>query len=198
MLVLQKNLENLPVMSLQNGAKLGNVGEAIIDPRKLQITAYWVTGPRILHQSVLHVADIREHGPLGFIVDNADSIMEFDDHLVRLKEVVNLRFTLLGKTVIDERKHKLGKVVDYALETGSYLVQKIYVAQSIMKNITSSNLIISRTQIVEINDQFVVVRSGSVQEPVGLMQALNPFRKAQGSLAPSPESTSTHHVSKRR
>lgn len=183
-------------MSLQNGGKLGLAQNPIVDPRKLQIVAYFANGPRIHAQSVVHTADIREYGPLGFIVDTADAIMEVDEHLVRLQEVINFHFELIGKTVIDERKHKLGKVVDYAVDIKSFYIQKIHVGQSMMKNLTSSNLIINRTQIVELNDNFIVVKSGAVHDQVGLMQALNPFRKAAGSLAPSPEPTNNQFQSK--
>jgi len=188
MLVLQKNLQNVPIMSLQNGSKLGLAQDPIIDPRKLKIVAYHASGPRIHGASVLHTSDIREYGPMGFIVNNADSVMELDDTLVRLQEVIDFNFSLLGKTVVTQNKKKLGKVVDYAVDTESFFIQKIHVAQSVMKNFTSSNLIIARTQIVELNDKFIVVKSGSVQDSVGLAQVLNPFRKASQSLSPSPES----------
>lgn len=192
MLVLQKNLQNVPIMSLQNGSKLGLAQDPIIDPRKLQIVAYHAGGPRIHGSSVLHTSDIREYGPMGFIVNNADSVMELDDTLVRLQEVINFNFALLGKAVVDEHKKKLGKVVDYAVDMESFFIQKIHVAQSVMKNLTSSNLIISRTQIVELNDKFIVVKSGAVHDSVGLTQILNPFRKASQSLSPSPEPQQLH------
>jgi uncharacterized protein YrrD len=189
MLLLQKNLENIPIMSLQNGRKLGLAQNPIIDPRKLQIVAYHANGPHIHKASVLHTADIREYGPLGFIVDSADSIMELDEDLIRLNEIIGFNFSLLGKQVVDENKSKLGKVIDYAVDIESFFIQKIHVAQSLVKNLTSSNLIIGRTQIVELNDKFIVVRSGSVHDQAGLMQALNPFRKAQSPLAPEPNTS---------
>lgn len=192
MLILHKNIQNVPIMSLQNGSKLGLAQNPIIDPRKLQIIAYFASGPRIHAESVVHTADIREYGPLGFIVDNTDAIMELGEDLVRLHEVINFHFDLIGKQVIDENKRKLGKVVDYAVDIESFLIQKIHVGQSMMKNLTSSNLIIGRAQIVELNDKTIVVRSGANKDQVGLAQALNPFRKTQGSsLTPSPEPTST-------
>lgn len=164
-------------MSLQNGGKLGLAQQPIIDPRKLQIIAYYASGPRIHNTSVLHTADIREFGPLGFIVNGADSIMELDDNLVRLKQVIDIRFSLLGKMVIDEKKHRLGKVVEFAIETEGFFIQKIHVGQSVFKNLTSSNLIIHRSQIVELTDHHIVVKSGAVKDSVGLVQAMNPFRR---------------------
>ncbi len=184
MLLLNTQLINTPVMSLQSGTSLGSVSEPIIDPRKLQVVALRVTGPRILEPSVLHTSDIRELGPLGFIVDGADSIMTLDEDLVRLQEVISLNFSLIGKLVVDDTKKRLGKVVEYTLESEGFTIQKIHVGQSVLKNITNSNLIIHRTQIVEITDREIIVRSATVQDRVGLGQALNPFRKSPSSLAP--------------
>ena len=177
MLVLNTQLENIPVMSLQSGTSLGTTTTPIIDPRKLQIVAYNVVGARIQVPSVLHTVDIREIGPLGYIVDSANSVMELDEDLVRLQEVVKLNFNLIGKQVIDDTKKKLGKVVDYTVESDSFLIQKLHLSQSVLKNIKNSSLIINRSQIVEITDREIIVRSATIQERVGLTQVLNPFRK---------------------
>jgi hypothetical protein len=54
-----------------------------------------------------------------------------------------------------------------------------------MKNLKSANLLIHRSQVVEVTDTKIIVRSGSVKEQVGLAQVLNPFRKnAQAQLTP--------------
>lgn len=189
-LLLGSQLTNTPVMSLQSGSALGAVGEPIIDPRKLQVVAYYVLGPRISETSIVHTSDIREYGPLGFIVDGADSVMALDEDLVRLQEVIKFKFSLLGKSVVDDTKKKLGKVADYALESDSYNIQKIHVNQSVIKNFSNANLIIHRSQIIEVTDSTILVRSATIPDQVGLAQAINPFRKTP-HLA--PDSTSVEH-----
>ena len=183
MLVLNTQLQNIPIMSLQSGGSLGMAAEPIIDPRKLQIVAYHVTGPRIQEPSILYTSDIREIGPLGLIVDHADRVMTLDEDLVRLQEVISLNFTLIGKTVFDDQKKRLGKVIEYTVESETFLIQKLHLGQSLLKNIKSSGLLIHRSQIVEVTDKKIIVRSATVQEQVSLMQAVNPFRKSQ-ALAP--------------
>ncbi len=182
MLVLSPQLERASIMSLQSGTSLGVVADPIIDPRKLQVVAYYVTGPRVDNKSVLHSIDIREIGPLGLIVDSADSIMALDQDLVRLQEIIQLNFKLIGKPVYDDQKNRLGKINEYTLETDGFYIQKLHISQSVLKNIKSSNLIIHRSQIIEVTDQKIVVRSATVQEHVGLAQVLNPFRKNSQAL----------------
>lgn len=181
---MHKSFEGMPIMSLQSGGKLGELATPIIDPRKLQIVAYYAEGPRIHEVSVLHTSDIREVGPLGIIVNDADEIMVADDGLVRLKEVLDFNFTLIGKQVVDDQKKKLGKVIDYTIETDGFTIQKLHVSQSIMKNVMTSSLIIGRAQVVQVTDKEIVVRSAAVPETTGLGQLVNPFRRSKGSLAP--------------
>lgn len=182
MLLLSTQLKNVPVMSLQTGTKLGTTQDAIIDPRKLQIVAYYVSGPRIQVTSVLHTSDIREFGPLGFIVDGTSSVMELDDDLIRLNEVIGFKFALIGKIVVNENRKRLGKVDEYTLESDGFTVQKLHVSQSMIKNIANSNLMIHRSQIVEVTDKLIVVKSASLPEAVGLAQIMNPFRKSSNPL----------------
>lgn len=182
MLMLNNSFVNMPVMSLQIGNQLGSTSDPIIDPRKLQIMAFKVAGPRIFEESVLHTSDIREVGPLGLIVNSADDIMTLDHDLVRLNEVISLNFSLVGKSVIDDSGKKLGKVSEFSVETDSFIIKKIHVSQSIMKNIGNSALIIDRSQIKEITDKSIIVRSASVKESTGLSQILNPFRRTASTL----------------
>ena len=185
MLLLDAQLINVSVMSLQSGTSLGSAAGPIIDPRKLQIIAYHVIGPRIQEPSVLYTSDIREIGPLGLIVDNADTIITLDEDLVRLQEVIRLNFSLIGKAVFDENKKRLGKISEYTLESDGFFVQKLHVSQSVVKNLRSANLLIHRSQIIEITDNKIIVRAGSVKEQVGLAQVLNPFRKnIQAQMTP--------------
>ena len=108
--------------------------------------------------------------------------MTLDQDLVRLNEVINLKFNPIGKIVIDDSGKKLGKVSEYSIETESFIIKKLHVSQSIMKNISNSALIIDRSQIKEITDKSIIVRSASVKESTGLSQILNPFRKTASSL----------------
>lgn len=190
MLLLSTQINGAPVMSLQSGTKLGVIGDPIIDPRKLQVVAYYVLGPRVSAPSVVHIDDIREYGPLGFIVDSADEVMQLDDDLVRLQEVIKFNYTLINKPVIDDLKKKLGKVSDYTLESESFLVQKLHVTQSVVKNFNSTDLIIHRSQIIEVTDSNILVRSATIPKQMGLAQALNPFRKSPGLAADSMKSDS--------
>ncbi len=181
MLILGSRLLNSPIMSLQTGSKLASTLRPIIDPSTLRIIAYEVEGPLLTEKpSFLRTADIREYGRLGMIIDGTDELIGLDD-VIKIKEIYGLNFSLIGLTVIDTHKQKLGKISDYTLDTGDFLIQQLNVRRGLLRGITDTGLLINRSQIVEVNDTAVIVRAPSVKSAEPVMQSLrtefvNPFR----------------------
>jgi uncharacterized protein YrrD len=182
MLLLGSRLLGTPVMSLQTGTRLALAKKALINPGDLKVIAYEVEGPLLSEKpSFLRTADIRELSSVGMIIDSADEFVALDD-VIKIKELHDLGFLLIGMNVVDEHRHKLGKVEDYTLETGSFVIQQMTVKRGILRGITDTGLLIHRSQITEINDQNIVVKTTAKKitlEPV--KQAIrhdyvNPFR----------------------
>jgi sporulation protein YlmC with PRC-barrel domain len=115
MLITIQNMLGAPVMSLQTGQPLATLDGVIIDPHNLKIVAFYVSGPLVeFSPAVLFSEDIREFGEMGAIVDSSDNILS-PEGMVRLGEVIDYGFTLEGIWVVDDHKHKLGKVENYTL-----------------------------------------------------------------------------------
>lgn len=170
-------------MGLQTGSELARTSKAIIDPKTLEITAYELEGPLLdQHPSLLRIADVREFSDIGLIVDSSDEFVAIDD-IIKLKEIYDLNFTPIGMTVIDEKRHKLGKVESYTIETGAFLIQQLLVKRPLLKSLNDAQLLIHRTQITEINNNEIIVHSqAEIPEPA--LEAMrhgytNPFRKSQ-------------------
>jgi sporulation protein YlmC with PRC-barrel domain len=174
------------IVSLQTGSTLGNLGDPIVDSKNLKIEAFYCNGPLIEYTpSVLYSADIREYGEMGAIVNESTDIMPLDDDLVRLHELIDRKFELLGKKVITESNHKLGKISGYIVETESYFVQKLQVRKSFLKAINETSFLIDRQLIRKITDDAIVVADADIAEkkPSTVMSSIpketidNPFRK---------------------
>lgn len=181
MLVNASQLINTPVMSLQTGAELARTKVPIIDPRTLSILAYELDGPLLdEHPSLLRIVDIREVSDIGMIIDSSDEFVGLDD-VIKLKEVYDLHFSLIGLSVVDDKKHKLGKVDGYTVEMGSFIIQQLNVRRPILKSLGDSELLIHRTQIIEINDTTIKVKSASneIKDPIkhAVRAYVNPFRQ---------------------
>ena len=193
MLIIGSSLIGSPVMSLQTGGKLAETVKAVIDPSNLRVIAYQVDGPLLSERpSFLRTNEIREYGRLGMIIDGNHELVGLND-VIRLKQIHDLHFDLIGLSVVDDHGKRLGKVEDFTLETGDFVIQQLSVKRGLLRSLTDTGLLINRSQIVEVNDTTVVVRSPSVKAADPVMQAVrgdyvNPFRTAK----PPAEAANRH------
>lgn len=164
MLLPDTRLINAPVLSLQTGGALGHITSAIIDPRQLIVAAFYCDGPHIQNTAVLHVEDIREITNMGVIVDDAETLMSPNEDLVRLQQIINFHFELMGKPVIDTTKHKLGRIQGYSVDADSFYIMKINVKQTLFKDFFGGTLLVDRTQVVEVNDHRIIVQANVGRE----------------------------------
>jgi uncharacterized protein YrrD len=193
MLIIGTRLLNTPVMSLQTGGKLAHTQKPIIDPSNLKIIAFEVDGPLLSERpALLRVADIREMGRVGMIINSNDEIIGVHD-VIKIEKLYDLGFPLIGMNVIDDRKHRLGKVEDYTVDTDSFVIQQLTVKRGFFKGLTDTGLLISRTQIIEINDNEIIVRSPTQKSVEPMMQSsrtefVNPFRNNKPVSEPETRS----------
>jgi sporulation protein YlmC with PRC-barrel domain len=164
MLQLSNSLLNQPVLSLRTGTPVATVIAAIINPDNLKVEGFYCQDNREKKQLILLCQDIRELLDKGFVIDDHDVLSE-EDELIRLKKVLDINYQLIGKHVITVNKEKVGKVADYAVEVNTMVIQKIYVAQSIMKSLTGGSLSIDRTQINEITPKRVIINELTKKAP---------------------------------
>ena len=134
----------------------------IINPNNLKIEGWYCTDHFNKSTLILLTKDIRDIVPQGLAIDDYDRLSEPED-LVRLQEILKINFELIGKHTITDQKRKLGKVSDYAADTNSFTVQKLYINQPMYKNLTGGQLSIDRSQIVEITDKHIMVRDVDVK-----------------------------------
>jgi sporulation protein YlmC with PRC-barrel domain len=156
MLQLCGYILNKPVLSIRTGGTVAWITDPIINPHKLSIEGFYVQDSMDKQPLVLLCQDIREFAPQGFIINDHDVLAQPED-LVRLKGILSLNFSLIGKPIVTTSGDKVGKVSDYAVETSSMYIQKIYAARSVWQSLASGSLSIDRSQIIEITTKHVVI-----------------------------------------
>lgn len=157
MLKLSANLlANKSVLSLRVGSPIATITAPIINPNNLKIEGFYCQDRYNKQELILLYQDIRDVLPQGYVVNDHDVLVE-PDELVRLKDVLAMNFDLIGKPIETISKEKVGKVSDYATETETMYIQKIYAAQSFLKHLTGGSLSIDRTQINEITQQKIII-----------------------------------------
>jgi sporulation protein YlmC with PRC-barrel domain len=166
MLQLSNALSNKSVMSLRTGTAVAEIIRPIINPNNLKIEGFICRDSFNKQELVLVYQDIRELLPQGFVVDDHD-VLSSPDELVRLKDLIDMNFQLIGMQVVTNGKEKLGKVADFATEVETMFIQKFYVSQSVFKTFTGGQLSVDRSQIIEITNKKVVIQDPLRGTPAG-------------------------------
>ncbi len=161
MLKLSGTLTNTPVMSLRTGGPVGSTLSPIINPNNLKIEGFYCSDRFSKDRLILLSQEIRDIIPDGIVVNDHEAMSDPND-LVRFKKILELDFELIGKKVYTTQKKNLGKITDYAVDSSSMYIQKMYVTQSLVKNLKGGQRSIDRSQIVEITDQKIVVSEPTI------------------------------------
>lgn len=158
MLQLSGALLGQSVISLRTGAPVAFTTTAIINPNNLKIEGFYCQDKFQKQAVVLLTQDIREQNNHGYFI-NDQEVLSDPSELIRLQKVLNLGFELVGKPVVTANKKRLGKVSDFAADSASYYIQKLYVGQSLIKSFSGGQLSVDRNQIIEITNKRITVQN---------------------------------------
>ena len=157
MLALSGTILDQPVMSLRTGGTIAKIEAPVINPNSLKIEGFYCSDFANKRTAILLTQDIRDIIRQGYVVDDAE-VLTGSEELVRLKKILDINFQLEGKLVITADKQKVGKITDWAAETTTFYIQKLYVGRTILKSFSQGQLSIDRNQIVEITNKKIVIQ----------------------------------------
>jgi sporulation protein YlmC with PRC-barrel domain len=157
MLQLSKSLLNQPVMSLRIGSQVATALAPIINPNNLKIEGWYCQDRFSKDTLILLSQDVRDIIVQGIVVNDHENLSHPED-LIRLKDILDLQFELLSKPTFTDKGKRLGKVTDYAVESETLYIQKLYLSQPIIKSISGGTLSVDRNQIIEITDRKIVIQ----------------------------------------
>jgi uncharacterized protein YrrD len=163
MLILSQDYYDRPVLSLRTGGEIGVALAPIVNPNTLKVEGWYASSRLEKEEYILPMPEIRDVIQKGLVVDDHSALTPTED-MVRLKDIVELRFDLIDKIVVSERGRKLGKVVDYAVDNQSHYIKKIYVNPPFLKGLTSGQLLIDRSSIIEITNRKIVVADATAKD----------------------------------
>lgn len=200
MLVIGSNLIDFPILSLHVGGEVARTVTPVIDPESLSVIAYETDGADIDDPEageILMINDIREFSDDGFIIDSTDRLVNRED-VIKLDKVMDLDFKLIGLKVVTKDGKKLGKVIDYTLDSGSFSIFQLIVQRPFFDSIIDPELTINRSQIVEIDDSKITIKHGrekvkiskTSKEKEFVQNYVNPFRKPRYSEEEAAETAS--------
>ena len=158
-------------MSLRTGGQVATATSPIINPNNLKIEG-WYCQDRFSKDTLILISqDVRDVIKQGLVINDHDNLSE-PGELIRLKDVLNIQFDLLGKPAVTTNKKRVGKVSDYAVEIETFYIQKLYLSQPIIKSLNGGTLSVDRNQIIEITDKKVIIQ--------------DPLQPVKGNVATAP------------
>ena len=190
MLVTSSRFIGTTIYSLQTGAPIGAISEPIIDPDKLKIVAFKLTGPLVRTANILDVNSIREYSDLGIIVDSIEELSAPED-VVKIEKLLSLNFNPIGLKVETKKGSKLGKVQDYTFIPDDFLIQQIIVKRPVVKAFIDPELTIHRREIAEVNDYKIIVKDeekvikARSENEDFIPNFVNPFRTKEPDYVPA-------------
>jgi len=165
MLILASQIHDAPILSILNGHPVATAGKMLINADKLEVAALFCKSPGWRgYDHVLLLRDIREYSHSGIIIDSLEDIEDIGE-IIRLGDIVERDYQVVGKPVVTESGHKLGKAEDYSVDSGNNLIQKIYIRPSLLKNLMVNNIVIDRTNIIKAEDDKITVSDASLKTP---------------------------------
>ncbi|MCR5700301.1 MAG: hypothetical protein K6G49_02630 [Candidatus Saccharibacteria bacterium] len=195
MLTYNSKLIGTPILSVQAGGAIASIVAPVVNPDNLKILAFKLQGPIVnAANNILDVKSVREYSPLGLVIDDNDELIGPED-VVKIKEVLDLNFDLIGLKVETKKGSKLGKIIDFSLTSEDFTIQQIIVKRPTIKSFMDPELTIHRREIVEVTDYKVIVKD---EEKVIKARAakedfvpnfVNPFRTHEPGFAPADTKT---------
>jgi hypothetical protein cdiviTM7_02774 len=181
MLIEGSKLLNYPILSLHTASKIAEVKALIIDPNFLKVVAFEINAASSKQRLFLETASVREFSKMGMIVDSDEEFVEQGD-VIKLKEMIELGFTLENMKVLSKKKTMLGRVEDFIVTTDDFRVMQLIIKRPIYKSLIDPELVIGRSEIHEINDTEIIVKSeeSTIMKKSGALDFVpnfvNPFK----------------------
>lgn len=185
MQIFAHQLVGLPVLGIHIGSQIAITTGFIIDPADLTIRAFLCEGEG-RHTLLLLPQDIRQSGPQGLIVDSEESLAEPND-IVRLQPLLQEPFKVIGLPVVTQMGRTVGKVDSYTINPELYHAQKLYVRQPIWTSLLGGEVIIDRSQIVDVSPTQITVKDTDIPTK---QAAVNPLAKSAKTHPQSGSSAS--------
>lgn len=200
MLVYYSKLSNFPILSVQDSGRIATIVKPIIDPDDLKIIAFRVYGAVGEDGgNILDAHSIREYSNLGVVIDSRDEFIK-DNDVVKIKNVLELNFDIIGLKVITKKGTNLGKIIDYTVTSDDFSLKQLIVKRPTLKSFWDPELTIPRSEIVEVTDDRIIVKDEEKKIRERAMKEdfvpnfVNPFRKTEPahSSIKSDEDASTN------
>jgi uncharacterized protein YrrD len=151
MLLQASHIFRMPVASLEDNAKIGDVKLILIDKKLLKVAGFIIhfggifSGKNLL----LSETDILDIDKNGVVIRSKENLID-PTEVLRIKKLVDERFNLFGLRARTKSKKNLGKISDFVLDSTAMQIVKFHI------NHTLEDRIIDLSKVVKVSNKEIV------------------------------------------
>jgi uncharacterized protein YrrD len=134
----------------------------MVNKETLKVELLEVLEPENNERLYLLTGDVRS-ATNNLIIINSESDMSESVDLIRQQELIKSKFNLIGSKVVTQEGKLLGRVKDFTVDYDSFLTSKLHIRGSLIKRLLNESFIIDRSQIVDVKDNKVIVKSTAIK-----------------------------------
>ena len=154
---LASEIINLDVFCLEDNTVLGKVKDLVIDPTNGKLVAFKIYGKGIKKdQNLVSVLEVK-HLDREVLAIESKSKIESENELPRPYEILKSKIRILKNKVFTESGNLVGRVSDYALDSNTSQLSRIYVSGNGLSFFFGRERVFSFLQIVEITKNKIIV-----------------------------------------
>lgn len=146
-----RELKGMPVLTLQEGERLGQVRELILDPVARQVVALVLDRRVGGEDQIIATANIRNVGSAAITVENRSSLIPLSG-IPRFQELARMGKPIHGKMVLSETGARLGQVDDLEVD-----VQTFRLVSLVLKGFLRRGQVISTDLVRTIGADAIIV-----------------------------------------
>lgn len=155
MLLEIKKIMSLSVGALDVSAKVGDVEKIIVDPKEIKVIGFLIKIGTIFPKfKVVSFQDVIELDDSGIVIGSNEDLLEREE-IVRIKDLLKYKFTILGLRVKEENGQKIGFIEDGLIDSQTGDLLRIYTRD--LLNIRK--LVFERSRIIKMDLKEVVVKT---------------------------------------
>jgi sporulation protein YlmC with PRC-barrel domain len=162
---MESQIKGQAVVSLQTGQPVAKISGLVIDRSNLEIRAFTCQLPSANQQRILLDSDIRQITNDCMLINDEDDLSD-PEEIVRLVQHIKDAYTPRGKTVLADTGRRIGRVTEFNINLMTGRVQQLFVRPPLWRGWFAPQLIIDRSQIVDISGDRIIVRDATITDTV--------------------------------
>ncbi|KAB2953033.1 photosystem reaction center subunit H [Heliorestis acidaminivorans] len=163
-MLASKSLLTRPIVSLEEGQKIGTVRGLIVDPKAMEVVALQVDQKGLFReQKVIPFTKVHSIGEAAIIVDKATQVQKATN-LPQLFQLFKEKTTVIGNKVLTTEGEKIGIVEEYYIDRFSGKILTLEIRGSFGDNWFQNKAVLPARTVRTLSQEMILVEESSLDQ----------------------------------